>query len=234
MLPRVLLLAVLLPVFISSIALAFETPSGKSSDDYILGPGDQFQVWAIGAEELSDKTFRVDPQGTVDVPLIGQLHVGGRTVELIRKEMNTRLKEHLRDPQVSISVTQYQSQPVSVVGAVNTPGIQYLQGRKTLLEVLSLSGGLRPDAGSTLTITRKKGWGTITAGSIRPAESADFTVAEIKLKSLLAGERPQDNVAIMPHDVVLIPRAEMVYVIGEVRKSGGFVLNENSASALDG
>src|SRR4051794_4358129 len=80
----------------------------QASNDYILGPNDQFSVWALGAEEMSDKIARVDPQGFVDLPLAGRLHVGGRTVEAVRSDLNSRLRPFLKDPQVAINITQYQ------------------------------------------------------------------------------------------------------------------------------
>jgi polysaccharide export outer membrane protein len=219
-----------------SLAAPYQAPElaplKSTADDYILGPNDQLQMWALGAEELSAKPFRIDPQGNVDLPLIGQLQAGGRTVASVKTELTERLKTYLREPQVTLSVAQYQSQPVSIVGAVNTPGTQFLQGRKTLLEVLSMSGGLRPDAGSTLKITRRKGWGKLELEKSRITEDGEFSVAEINVKSLMAGERPGDNIAVMPHDVVSVPRAEMVYVIGEVKKAGGFVLGENESISV--
>ena len=113
---------------------------------------------------------------------------------------------------------------MSVLGAVNTPGIHYVQGTKTLTQVLAMAGGLRADAGHVIKITRK----LPSDGAPGPSDTTNgqFTVTNVELKSLLAAEHPEQNIAIRGDDVITVPRAELIYVIGEVSKSGGFPLNE--------
>ena len=79
-------------------------------------------------------------------------------------EITERCKEYLVDPQVSLTITTYRSQPISVLGSVKMPGVLQLEGRKTLFEVISMAGGLAPDAGYTVKITRRKEWGYYPAG----------------------------------------------------------------------
>jgi polysaccharide export outer membrane protein len=135
-------------------------------------------------------------------------------------------------PSVAVTVTEFRSQPISVIGAVNNPGVHQVRGHKTLVEVLSLCGGLRPDAGNLVKITRRKESGPIPVPSAKVDASGQFTVAELSLKSIMQAERPQDNLVIKPDDVITIPRAEMVYVIGEVRNSGGYVLNDRESISV--
>ncbi len=123
-------------MIIFAMAMAADVPLA-----YVLGPGDEVALWALGAEEISAHPIRVDPSGFIDVPLIGHFQAGGLTVEQLREELTRRLQAQIRRPQVSISITEFRSQPVSVLGAVNKPGTYQLQGQKTLLEALSLAEG---------------------------------------------------------------------------------------------
>jgi len=135
-------------------------------------------------------------------------------------------------PEVSVSVTDFRSGPVSVLGAVKNPGIYQVQGHKTVAEVLSLAGGPDATAGSVVKITRAVDRGTLAVADASVDASGKFSVAEISLVSILKANRPQDNIAIQAHDIVSVPRAEMVYVIGEVQRAGGFVLTDGKAISL--
>jgi protein involved in polysaccharide export with SLBB domain len=84
---------------------------------------------------------------TFTLPLIGRVQAGGFTVEQLEAELNTGLKKYMHDPQVSVTVAEFRSQPVSVFGAVTKPGVIQLRGRKTLYEVLSMAGGPTRDRG---------------------------------------------------------------------------------------
>jgi polysaccharide export outer membrane protein len=119
-----------------------------------------------------------------------------------------------------------------VIGAVNNAGVHQLQGRKTLVEMLSLAGGLRQDAGYRVKITRELDWGEIPIENARVDSSGKFSVAEVSLKDILEANTPGGNIRIMPHDVISVPRAQLVYVIGEVHKSGGFVLGERETVSV--
>jgi polysaccharide biosynthesis/export protein len=139
-----------------------------------------------------------------------------------------KLRRYIREPQVTVFLSEMRSQPVSVLGAVNTPGVHQLQGHKTLIEMLSMAGGLRQDAGYRIKITRHIEWGRIAVKDAALDPTGLFSVAEISLKGLMEASSPEDNVAIMPNDVITVPVAEMIYVVGDVKKSGGFVLGTRS------
>jgi polysaccharide export outer membrane protein len=122
---------------------------------------------------------------------------------------------------------------VSVLGAVNSPGIKQLQGQKTLFEVLSLAGGLRRDAGNNVTITRNLEWGRIPLPGAKTDPSGKYSVASISAKSITTASNPGQNIVIMPGDTVAVTSAEVVYAVGSVNKPGGFLLGEReSISAL--
>jgi polysaccharide export outer membrane protein len=198
----------------------------QPTNAYVLGPQDELGIWALGVEELSDKAFRVDPSGFVDLPIIGRLTAGGLTVEQFKADLAARLLTEVRNPQVSVTVKESRSQPVSVLGSVGTPGVHQINGGKTLIEVVSLAGGLRPDAGNSIKITRQTVYGRIPLSTSTYDKTGKFSVAEVKVKSIMDASNPNENILIMPNDVVSVPRADLVYVVGEIVKSGGFVLNE--------
>jgi polysaccharide export outer membrane protein len=144
----------------------------------------------------------------------------------LQEAISSRLKQFIKQPQVNVTVTQIRSQPVSVLGAVSTPGVQQLRGRQTLMEMLSVAGGLRPDAGSTVTITRHVDQGELPLPMVARDASGKFWVAEVNLESVMSGEHPEYNAMILPHDIISVQRVKMIYVVGAVTRAGAFPLNE--------
>jgi polysaccharide export outer membrane protein len=192
---------------------------------YVLGPGDQIAVRVVNFEEISDKPIAIDLSGCIHLPMVGQVPVSGLTVEQVGSEIAKRLEVYVKRPDVSVSVTEFRSQPVSVIGAVKNPGVQQVQGQKSLLEMLSLAGGLdMTTAGSILKITRRLEWGAIPLPSAIDDPTRQFSVAQVSIKSLLDAKNPEENILVKPYDVISVPRGETIYVIGEVLKAGGFVL----------
>ena len=204
----------------------------RPRSDYVLGPDDEIVIRALDAEELSNKPMRIDGTGNINVPMIGRLHVAGLTVRELEAEIKKKLGHYIVDPDVSILITAYRSQPVSILGSVRDPGTHQLEGHKTLIEMLSLAGGLSSEAGNTLKITRRAERGKIPLPDATIDKSGEYSVAEIGLRSLLEARNPQDNIEIMPNDVLLVPRGKMIYVVGEVRKSGGFVFPERESISI--
>jgi polysaccharide export outer membrane protein len=199
---------------------------------YTLGPDDEVSIWALGITDLPDKPVRIDPNGYVDLPLVGRIRAGGLTVEQFKSELIQKLQVYVRQPEVSVRVTDSRSEPVSVVGAVKNPGIVQLQGTKNLVEVLSLAGGLTADAGDQVKLTRSLNYGRIPLSSARADASGQFTVAEVSLRRIMQASNPEENTSILPHDVITIPRADLVYVIGQVNKPGGFPLQERNGMSI--
>jgi polysaccharide export outer membrane protein len=195
---------------------------------YVLGPGDVVSIWAVDLDETANRPQQIDSQGYLNVPLAGRIHVAGMRVDELEQELNKRLKVYIKEPNVAVSIQEYRSQPVTVVGAVNHAGVQQLQGQKTLLEVISMAEGLREDAGFSAKVTRRLEFGELPLPKAQIDGTERFSVAEVDLEALLAGKNPEQNIVMMPNDVVSIPRAQMVYVIGAVERSGGFALAEQS------
>ncbi len=169
--------------------------------------------------------MRIETSGHLKLPLVGRVMAGGLTPAQLEDRIAEALKTYVRKPQVMVRVVEFRSQPVTVVGAVTTPGIHQLRGRKTLLEIISLAGGLRTDAGTMATITRAKLYGPIPLKGAQADSTGEYNTASINLRDLMEARAPQNNILIQPTDVVAVEKAPVVYVIGAVRKSGGFVLN---------
>ena len=198
-----------------------------SLQSYTLGPEDKLTVKVLDLEEISDKdTYRVDMRGNLNLPVAGRVHVSGMTVEQAEAEVEKRLGSVLQDPEVTISVSEFRPQPVSVLGAVRNPGVVQVVGRKPLYEVLSLAGGLNADAGNTIKVTRAKQYGPLPLSNAVDDTTGQYRVAELSVRDVMNAKSPEQNIAIAPHDVVSVPKADLIYVIGCVKKSGGFTLSE--------
>lgn len=218
---------------LAAAAVLFAQADGsKERQTYILGPDDQLAIRVLDLEEFAegatgkDRVYRIDLRGQINLPLVGRLRAGGRTIEQFEGDLTKRLTEYLKNPSVSVYVAEYKSQPVSILGQVQTPGVHQLQGRRTLLEVISLAGGLKPEAGYRIKITRRMEYGAIPLGTAKADSTGQFSVAEVSVKRILNAETPEDNIAIQPFDVISVPKAEIVYVVGNVKKSGGFILGD--------
>jgi polysaccharide export outer membrane protein len=193
---------------------------------YLLGPDDQLMIQGPEVDEIVGKPYRIDPEGYVSLPMLGKIKAAGLTIGEFETQLNRTASKFIRNPQLVVSVGEFRSQPVSVVGAVNQPGTQQLQGKKTLMQMISMVGGFRPDAGNTLKITRDLQWGPLPLPNATTDSSGKFSVAQIGVPDLLQGKNPQLNILVMPNDVITIPSSETVYVVGDVHKAGGFLLGE--------
>jgi polysaccharide export outer membrane protein len=199
-------------------------PAVATVDDYVIGIDDQVLIRIVDLPDVPDKPFRVDPSGSIDLPLLGPVHAADLTLSKLKQAVATAAGKYITDPQISVNVVEYHSQPVSVIGAVNNPGVHSLAGPKRLIEVLSEAGGLRADAGSTIRITREMKWDQIPLPNTRLDAGGQYSVAELDTDKLMNAGMPRDNILVRPHDVISVGKAELVYVMGNVRKAGGFTL----------
>jgi polysaccharide biosynthesis/export protein len=199
---------------------------------YLLGPDDELQVSGPEMEDSVNKNVRVDGEGDIQVSLVGRVHVAGLTVQQAELELNKRLSKYIRNPQAALDVKELRSQPASVLGAVNTPGVHQVSGHKTLLEMISMAGGTKPEAGYRIQITRQVEWGCIPLPGATLDASGRYSTATVNLQDIIEAKRPEENIQILPHDVVSVPKAELIYVTGAVKKSGGFILGEHQTMSV--
>ena len=200
--------------------------------EYVLGSGDQVVLHVTDMEEVSDKPVIVDPDGFIDVPIAGRIEAGGLTLVQLKALVAARLTKYISDPAVTVNLSRSGSQPVSVIGEVNSPGVQQLAGERRLLEVLSLSGGLKADAGPNVLVTRQPRFGGINSTHARLDPTTGYTVATFSLDDLTSSRAPEDNIVIEPNDVISVPKAELIYVVGDVKKAGGFQLSTHPTLSL--
>lgn len=198
--------------------------------DYRIGPEDLLEISVYEAPDL-DRTVRVSAEGSISLPLVGAVHAEGltsRQLEAVLEELLRR--NYMKDPHVGVFVKEIKSHPVSVFGAVERPGVYEIRGAKTLVEVLSMAHGVADDAGDTVIVVRKGGLAfpaRAGGGSSARKPSRPSPILRIPLKGLLDSGSPRDNVLVYPGDVVKVTRAGIVYVVGEVRRPGGFTLKTN-------
>ena len=231
----VLVAAVLSPLLghaFTSVGTDDKDAKSPQPIQYLLGPGDLISLHVLDLEDVSEKPVRIDPSGSIDLPLIGRLTAAGLSIEQLRTTLAKKLAKYIESPQIAINVLEYHSQPVSVLGAVNSPGIQQLQSPKRLLDVISVAGGLKPEAGDKLTVTRQIHWGTLPLPKAHTDSSGQFSVAEISLDSLTKSQNPVDNIFVFPNDTISVPKAEIVYVLGQVKRSGGFPLDSHNSISI--
>lgn len=209
-------------------AAAAAAAGADEGGGYVLGPHDQVKISALHVPEIPADAYAVDDNGQLHLPLVGTTQAGGLTVDQLEKNLAVRLKEYVLEPSVAVTVVSQRNLPVSVIGAVKTPGVYQVREKKRLIEVLSLAGGLADDAGARLSLTRR-GALPLPLPDAKPDTTGAFQVAEVEIEALLKGQSPALNILVESGDVIAVRRAEIVYVIGDVKKAGGFTLRDRES-----
>jgi polysaccharide export outer membrane protein len=186
----------------------------------VIGIDDTLVIRVSDAPDINEKTQRVDPNGDLRLPVVGRVHAAGLTVEQLEAALRGKLGVFLQTPDVTVTVTSSRSYAVSVIGAVSNPGLKPLDLGKTLVDVLSAAGGLTAEAGPTVRVARKLEQGRIPLAEAVDDSAGGFSTVEIDAKALFEARSPEKNIVLRPNDVVAVPRADLVYVIGEVGRPG--------------
>jgi polysaccharide export outer membrane protein len=202
--------------------------SAETSDErYRIGPGDVLDIRVFNRSQLSRDAVRVDGRGVIRMPLIeGDIHAACRAEAEVADEIANRYLKYLRNPQVSVFVKEFQSQPVAVIGAVNNPGQFKLQRQVRLLELLTLANGPADHAGRTVQIIHAGGPSlcekTATAS---PDDLAVSSFVSYTLSDTLQG-KDRANPVVRPGDIVSVPDADQIYVVGNVTQPRAIPLKE--------
>lgn len=185
---------------------------------YSLGGGDVLEVYVFGVEALNTKV-RVGRDGNIMLPLIGALNVGAKTPREAESLIRDRLTVYMYEPDVSVYVAEYHSQQVSVSGAVKTPAMHTLTKPRTVLELLSMSGGLTEVAGNQIYVQTKMD------------NQAQRLIIDInELLSDSGAQRPP--IVLAGGDSVFVPEAGVVFVEGAVNAPGSYPL-QGSTGVLE-
>ncbi|HXM94771.1 MAG TPA: polysaccharide biosynthesis/export family protein [Candidatus Dormibacteraeota bacterium] len=177
-----------------------------------IAAGDLLDVNVFDTPELSAK-LRVDERDSITLPLAGDLQVSGMTAEQAGHAIETKLlaTEILKDPHVMVTVIEYATQGVTVLGEVKNPGVYPLLGAHGVLDLISAAGGLTPTAGKAVAITHR-------------GESDKPVVVKIETKP---ASTAAFNIDVRPGDTIMVSHAGIVYVVGDVAKPGGFLIENN-------
>lgn len=203
--------------------------------DYQVGPEDLLEVQVYNQDKLN-RQVRVNGQGQISLPLVGDVQVGGLSPQEIEKRLVTAYgSQFLRHPQVSVAVKEYRHQRVSVTGAVDKPGYYEMIGPRSLLEMLAMAGGLqdRPGgvkAGDMVHVIRSQSAAHLSRAlkseNPRPFSSQAETIV-IDLRKLLKEGKAELNLPIRHGDVIHVPFAGNAYVLGGVYRPGSVAVKEN-------
>lgn len=200
------------------LAAAVAAPAAQPV--YHVGQGDVLRVVVWSQPELSG-SFTVDAGGGISMPLIGAIKAAGRTVDEIEGDIRTKYADgYVKNPQVAIDVAEFKSQRVFVVGEVKTPGVVPLSGSLTLVEALTRVGSLTESAGGDLVVIRPAE-GKAVDGPVLPNDQGAKEIMRLDVK-LLQSKGPTSNVALQDGDTIVVPRADLVYVIGQINAPGAY------------
>ena len=190
-------------------------PGAWAAVDYKIGPGDVIKITVFDYPDLSAEE-RVSESGAISFPLLGKVDVSGLSTDETRNLIASRLETQgfIKQPHVSVIVSQFMSQQVSVIGEVNKPGKYPLDKTSTIVDLLSMAGGVNVNGGDKAIL-------------IRPAkEGIKETKTEIDLYALFQGSDSKQLEA-LNGDIIYVPRAQVFYIYGEVQRPGMIRLERN-------
>ena len=224
---------------IAQLALAGVQQHG----DYVIGSGDLLGIEVFDVPELS-RDVRVNETGFISLPLMpAKVRASGLTSFQLQDKLAELLQTNglVTTPQVSVTLKEQHSQPITVIGSVKSPTVIQAGGHTTLIQALSQAGGISDDAGNFVIVTRaatKAPESSLSSSapesSLSSSEDAgaaanqsDSQTFTISLADLLETGDSRFNIPVLGGDVVAVPRAGIIYVVGAVNKPGGFVMQND-------
>ena len=177
--------------------------------------GDLLQVTVFDSPDLSGQ-MRVSPTGNVELPLGGSVQVKGLTAVEAGAAIAARLKEAqiLLDPHVSVMIVEYLAQGVTVTGEVRQPGVYTLLTNRTVLDMIALAGGLNENAGRVASVYHR-------------GDPAHVRQVRLDVSVQTPESAAETNVAVEPGDTISVSRSGVIYVVGDVGRPGGFLVEHN-------
>lgn len=249
-------------------ALAAAPHAAPPSSDYVIGSGDLISVQVFDVPEIS-RELRVSQTGTIGIPLIPvRLHISGLTEMQAERKIQEVLEANglVSHPEVTVTVKEKKNRPITIVGAVARPMVYEADRQVRLIDVIAAAGGIAPDAGDHVIITRPEhdtpsdpseapGTGTdndppaltqnpapqpanssaVPSAPAPPSDPSQNTppalanTITVSLNQILETGDMTNNIVVLPGDVVTVPHAGIVYVLGAVSKPGGYTVSNDRA-----
>jgi polysaccharide export outer membrane protein len=203
---------------LSALVVLCWAVSPTVGQEYTIGPQDVLGITVWGQADLS-RDYGVDPDGFIPFPLIGRVKAAGSTPKELAGQLTEMLgKDYLVNPQVIVAVKEYLSQKVQVLGAAEKPGVYYLTGPTTLLEILSRAGGFASTAGKQVLLVRNNGAADGSSAAVR-----------LSLEKIQAGD-PSENARVQSQDIIIVSKAQAYsyFIFGEVKKPGAYTLDKDT------
>jgi polysaccharide export outer membrane protein len=198
--------------------------------DYVVGPQDVLTITSYDQADLSGR-FTLEADGTFTYPLIGRVKAGGLTLRALEDALKKRLIDdgYFKNPQITVSVEIYKSQKIFVVGEVRAPGAYPLSGDMNLVEAIARAGSTLPSASGEAIIVHPVVQGA--SGPTLPNQDAAAKTERIDLRAMQNGVFTQTTI-LRDGDTIFVPRAESVYVFGQVKNPGAYALQQKDTSVL--
>lgn len=230
----------LLIIFAVSASVAQQPQVNMSlAKGYQIGPGDEITVRVLGESQF-DFVATVDENGAIEVPFFEQPIVAKcKTERQLRAEVATVLGRYLRNPQMSLRISDGKSRPpVTVYGEVRAPQQVVLMRKASLVELLAFSGGVTEDAGGVVQVFRTQppmcsdagsdnNWGSTSSEGLLDVPSRTFSLSSVQLG------REEASTEIIPGDVIVVHKASPVYMTGEVAQPQGIYLKERGMTLTE-
>lgn len=215
-------LPLMIPLLIVCLLLPFQgnawAQAEQQAPNITIGPGDMLNVNVFDIAELS-ASVRVNQNGEANLPVLGLIQLAGLSANQASRKIENELRERglVIDPHVTVSVSEYATQGATLMGEVKAPGVYPTLGTRTLLDMISLAGGVTSGAGKVVSIIHR---------------NDPQNPIHIELASNPAGLASQRNPVIVPGDTVVVAKAGVIYVIGDVGRPGGYLLDNNAPVSL--
>jgi polysaccharide export outer membrane protein len=216
-------------MFCICMAVVSAQPQVSVTTDYVIGPQDVLTITSYDQADMSGK-FTVEADGTFTFPMIGRVKAGGLTLRGLEAAIKTQLKDegYFRNPQITVAVDTYKSQKVFIVGEVRTPGTYPLSGNMNLVEALARAGSTLPTASGEAVIVHA---GENASGPTMPVSDDMKDLVRVNLRDLEKGT-VTSNAALRDGDTVFVPRAQSIYVFGQVKNPGAYAMQQTDTTVL--
>jgi polysaccharide export outer membrane protein len=196
--------------------LAIHSSHAGAAEDYILGGGDIVSITVYQQPDLATDARISQDDGTITFPLIGEVVLSGLSPEAAAKKISRLLKDggFIIRPEVALTVKEFQSQKIPIMGRVNQPGEYALKGESRVIEMITQAGGLKEDAADVIVVVKEN--------------SGKTNKHEVDLLRFYAGDMSQ-NIKVSEGDFILVPKMDTFYIHGEIKQPGMYRLERGMA-----